>query len=179
MCYTAPPHHICSKASSIVVASSLPPLPSPPSPPLQKILEETRTRLSEEAAKKQLYKKVLQALITQGLCQLLEPEVVVVCRKEDVEAVKVWGWGQSVEGWGLSVEGWGLSVEGWGLSVEGWGLSVEGWGLLCRAQSDVQGVLDAAAREYKQVAQKDCKLVVSSEQYLPPDRCVGGGSSSP
>ena len=66
---------------------------------------------------------MLQALITQGLCQLLEPEVVVVCRKEDVEAVK--------------------------------------------------GVLDAAAREYKQVAQKDCKLVVSSEQYLPPDSAGG------
>ena len=97
MCYTAPPHHICSKASPIVETSPL------PSPPLQKILEETRSRLSEEAAKKQRYKKVLQALITQGLCQLLEPEVVVVCRKDDVEAVKVWGWGQLVHGWTQSV----------------------------------------------------------------------------
>ena len=37
-------------------------------------------------------------------------------------------------------------------------------------------MLDAAALEYKQVAQKDCKLVISTEQYLPPDRCVGEGS---
>lgn len=57
--------------------------------PLQKILEDTRSRLSEEAAEKERYKKVVQALITQGLCQLLEPEVIVVCKKEDVEIVKV------------------------------------------------------------------------------------------
>ena len=71
----------------------------------------------------------------------------------------------------------------WGLSryVQcGGGVTQHGGGVYCAiARAGVQSVLDSAVREYKQVAQKDCKLTVSSEQYLSPDWCVGGGQSSP
>ena len=52
-------------------------------------MEETRSRLSKIRDDPVKYKPLLQSLITQGLCQMLDPEVVLVCRKEDVPAVKV------------------------------------------------------------------------------------------
>jgi V-type H+-transporting ATPase subunit E len=55
---------------------------------LSGLLEETRSRLSKIRDDPVKYKPLLQSLITQGLCQMLDPEVVLVCRKEDVPAVK-------------------------------------------------------------------------------------------
>ncbi len=52
------------------------------------LVEETKTALVEKIKDKKLYKDVLTKLIIQGLIKLLETEVNIVCKKEDVELVK-------------------------------------------------------------------------------------------
>ena len=49
------------------------------------LVEETKTALVEKIKDKKLYKDVLTKLIIQGLIKLLETEVNIVCKKEDVE----------------------------------------------------------------------------------------------
>ena len=51
------------------------------------LLEETRRRLGDITGSGQ-YDKFLEEVITQGLCQLLEPVVIVRCRREDLGRVK-------------------------------------------------------------------------------------------
>lgn len=55
---------------------------------IKHILEETRTRLGDVRKNESKYKDMLQRLLTQGLCQLLEPEVQISCKKEDVKLVQ-------------------------------------------------------------------------------------------
>lgn len=52
------------------------------------LVEETKTALVEKIKDKKLYKDVLTKLIIQGLIKLLETEVNIVCKKEDLELVK-------------------------------------------------------------------------------------------
>lgn len=52
------------------------------------LVEETKTAMVEKIKDKKLYKDVLTKLIIQGLIKLLETEVNIVCKKEDVELVK-------------------------------------------------------------------------------------------
>lgn len=52
------------------------------------LVEETKTALIEKIKDKKLYKDVLTKLIIQGLIKLLETEVNIVCKKEDLELVK-------------------------------------------------------------------------------------------
>ncbi|XP_065183823.1 V-type proton ATPase subunit E-like [Sycon ciliatum] len=52
------------------------------------LLEETRRRLAEITSSPARYDKFLEDCITQGLCQLLEPAVIVRCRRDDVDRVK-------------------------------------------------------------------------------------------
>jgi len=55
---------------------------------LQKILGEAIQRLAEAGKPTPEYKALLQNLIVEGLVQLAEKDVVVVCRKEDIAMVK-------------------------------------------------------------------------------------------
>lgn len=55
---------------------------------IQKILDETRSKLGEVAADKSKYKSILKGLLTQCLYQLLEPVAQIRCREEDLELVK-------------------------------------------------------------------------------------------
>ena len=50
-----------------------------------KTTEKLRTMASDVGK----YQGMLQGLITQGLCQLLEPNVVIRCRQNDIQLVKV------------------------------------------------------------------------------------------
>jgi len=52
------------------------------------LVEETKTALIDKIKDKKLYKDVLTKLIIQGLIKLLESEVNIVCKKEDLELVK-------------------------------------------------------------------------------------------
>jgi V-type H+-transporting ATPase subunit E len=52
------------------------------------LVEETKTALVEKIKDKKLYKDILTKLIIQGLIKLLETEVNIVCKKEDLELVK-------------------------------------------------------------------------------------------
>lgn len=52
------------------------------------ILEETREDLGKVTVDEVKYKQILKGLISQGLFQLLEPAVTIVCRQKDVGLVK-------------------------------------------------------------------------------------------
>ncbi|CAH8647408.1 unnamed protein product [Dicrocoelium dendriticum] len=55
---------------------------------IKMLLDETKLRLIELSKDQQRYQSCLSGLITQCLFQLLEPEVVVKCRKMDRELVQ-------------------------------------------------------------------------------------------
>ncbi|XP_065911857.1 V-type proton ATPase subunit E 1-like [Dysidea avara] len=55
---------------------------------IQRIMEETRVRLGDIRKNESKYKEMLKGLLTQGMCQLLEPEVQVSCRKDDVKLLQ-------------------------------------------------------------------------------------------
>ncbi|XP_066920215.1 V-type proton ATPase subunit E-like [Clytia hemisphaerica] len=55
---------------------------------IQKILDETRSRLGEVTKDKNQYKNILNGLLTQCLYQLLEPTAQIRCRRDDLELVK-------------------------------------------------------------------------------------------
>jgi len=52
------------------------------------VLEEAKGRLSSIVGDKNRYSAILQALLTQGLCQLLETEVFIRCRQADQQLVE-------------------------------------------------------------------------------------------
>lgn len=55
---------------------------------IRNVLEEARQKLTEVAKDIDLYQKVLQKLIAQSLFRLIEPEIVVRCRKQDLGLVE-------------------------------------------------------------------------------------------
>jgi len=55
---------------------------------IKNVLEEARHKLLEVTKDPNLYQKVLQKLIAQGLFQLLEKEVIIRCRQQDVRLVQ-------------------------------------------------------------------------------------------
>uniref|UniRef100_A0AC34FFU8 Vacuolar ATP synthase subunit E n=1 Tax=Panagrolaimus sp. ES5 TaxID=591445 RepID=A0AC34FFU8_9BILA len=55
---------------------------------LQDVLKEAQEELKTVSGDKEKYPKIIKGLILQGILQLLEPEVVLRCRKEDVELIK-------------------------------------------------------------------------------------------
>jgi V-type H+-transporting ATPase subunit E len=53
------------------------------------VFEEAKTALVQRIKNKPNdYKKVLKDLIIQGLIKLLEEQVVIVCKKDDLETIK-------------------------------------------------------------------------------------------
>jgi len=55
---------------------------------INNLLDEAKAKLSEFTRDQNIYKKILQKLLEQGLFQLVEKEVNVRCRKVDIELVK-------------------------------------------------------------------------------------------
>lgn len=55
---------------------------------LMQSVDMVRKSLTEVVKKQDQYKKIMTDLMVQGAMMLLEPEVTVVCRKEDVALVK-------------------------------------------------------------------------------------------
>eukprot|EP00049_Salpingoeca_infusionum_P005105 m.88390 g.88390 ORF g.88390 m.88390 type:complete len:257 (-) comp12857_c0_seq1:210-980(-) len=55
---------------------------------LKKVIDAAREQLTTITKDKKQYKSLLQDLITQGLCSLLDTEVVLSCRAGDKELVK-------------------------------------------------------------------------------------------
>ncbi|TPP55020.1 Vacuolar proton pump subunit E [Fasciola gigantica] len=55
---------------------------------IEMLLDEAKQRLSELSRDRQRYESCLRGLITQGLLQLLEPEIVIKCRASDQELVR-------------------------------------------------------------------------------------------
>jgi V-type H+-transporting ATPase subunit E len=55
---------------------------------LRNLLDQTRARLIDTSRDPSRYRSILQGLITQGLCQLLEPDVFLYCRQQDVQLVQ-------------------------------------------------------------------------------------------
>jgi len=55
---------------------------------IRNVLEEARHKLMEVTKDPNMYQKVLQKLIAQGLFQLLEKDVVIRCRQQDVKLVQ-------------------------------------------------------------------------------------------
>lgn len=55
---------------------------------IKQILEEACEKLAGVTKDSEKYSKILVGLITQGLFQLLESEVIIRCRKEDVDLLK-------------------------------------------------------------------------------------------
>ncbi|KAI1301934.1 V-type proton ATPase subunit E [Halotydeus destructor] len=52
------------------------------------ILEEAQKKLDEVTKDRAVYEKVIQKLVSQGLFQLLEPQVIIRCRQQDVDTVQ-------------------------------------------------------------------------------------------
>ena len=52
------------------------------------VVEEAKTALASKLKDNNMYKSVLTKLIIQGLIKLLETEVNIICRKQDVDLVK-------------------------------------------------------------------------------------------
>lgn len=55
---------------------------------IKNVLEEARQKLTEVARDVELYQKVLQKLIAQSLFRLIEHEVIIRCRKQDLGLVE-------------------------------------------------------------------------------------------
>lgn len=55
---------------------------------VRSVLEEAQNKLVELTQQPDMYQKVLQKLLEQGLFQLVEREVTVRCREEDVSLLK-------------------------------------------------------------------------------------------
>ena len=55
----------------------------------QEVVIKTTEKLRTMANDVGKYQAMLQGLITQGLCQLLEPNVIIRCRQNDIQLVKV------------------------------------------------------------------------------------------
>lgn len=55
---------------------------------VKNVLHEARSRLTVITGNKAEYAVLLQKLITQGLCQLLEPAVIIRCRQADLPLVE-------------------------------------------------------------------------------------------
>ncbi|XP_072165452.1 V-type proton ATPase subunit E-like [Diadema setosum] len=55
---------------------------------VQAVLDEAQERLTELTKNRTQYKEVIKGLLSQGLYQLLEPNVVVRCKECDVSLVK-------------------------------------------------------------------------------------------
>lgn len=55
---------------------------------IKNVLEEARQKLTEVAKDIDLYQKVLQKLIAQSIFRLIEHEVLVRCRKQDLGLVE-------------------------------------------------------------------------------------------
>jgi V-type H+-transporting ATPase subunit E len=56
---------------------------------LQKVRDLALERLAKLVFDREWYRKILEGLISQGLFQLTEDEVIIRCRKDDIELVKV------------------------------------------------------------------------------------------
>ena len=52
------------------------------------VLEEAMSQLGEYLADKKLYSSILRSLLTEAMCQILEPVVMVRCRKKDMKMLK-------------------------------------------------------------------------------------------
>jgi len=52
------------------------------------VLDEAKKRLADVTKDKTEYQRILVALVTQGLLQLLETNVTIRCREEDVSLVQ-------------------------------------------------------------------------------------------
>ena len=52
------------------------------------VLEEAKSQLSGVTRDKRKYTEILQQLLTQGMCQLLEPSLVIRCRQADQSLVE-------------------------------------------------------------------------------------------
>lgn len=55
---------------------------------IRNVLEETRKRLNDITKDEKQYQAVLEKLIAQGLFRLLEKEVTIRCRQQDVHIVQ-------------------------------------------------------------------------------------------
>jgi len=55
---------------------------------IKNLLEEARVRLGHLAGDQNSYKRVLEGLITQGLYQLIETDVLIKCRQADIRLVQ-------------------------------------------------------------------------------------------
>eukprot|EP00922_Rhytidocystis_sp_ex-Travisia-forbesii_P046742 GHVS01069685.1.p1 GENE.GHVS01069685.1~~GHVS01069685.1.p1 ORF type:complete len:236 (+),score=58.59 GHVS01069685.1:134-841(+) len=55
---------------------------------LQEVVQQTQSQLHAVTTNRQTYATLLVDLITQGLLKLIEPSVLVVCRKADVQVVE-------------------------------------------------------------------------------------------
>lgn len=55
---------------------------------IRNVLEEAKKKLIDVTKDREMYKKVVHKLIAQGLFQMLEPQVNVRCRKEDLSIVQ-------------------------------------------------------------------------------------------
>ncbi|XP_027204281.2 V-type proton ATPase subunit Vha26 [Dermatophagoides pteronyssinus] len=55
---------------------------------IRNVLEEARQKLAEVTKDADLYKKVMQKLIAQSVFRLVEPEVVICCRKQDLTLIE-------------------------------------------------------------------------------------------
>lgn len=55
---------------------------------IKNVLEESRKKLAEVTKDSELYKKVLQKLISQSVFRLVESEVVICCRNQDLGLVE-------------------------------------------------------------------------------------------
>ena len=72
------------------------------------VVEKTTNKLKGQVVDITKYREMLQGLITQGLCQLLEPNVTIQCRQMDIQLVEVstvgggrrgsWGWQEGCVG---------------------------------------------------------------------------------
>lgn len=55
---------------------------------IKNVLEEALQKLTEVSKDVELYQKVLQKLISQAVFLLIEPEIVIRCRKQDLGLIE-------------------------------------------------------------------------------------------
>lgn len=121
---------------------------------LKTLIEEARKQLGRITSDKAKYQKLLEGLIAQGLFQLLESEVTLKCRQQDIDLVR--------DAWPAAVEMYRNATKG----KKDVKITVDTDNFL---PADVSGGVELMAQNYKFVVENtlESRLDLISQQMVP------------
>lgn len=121
---------------------------------LKNVIDDAKKQLGKVTADKDKYQKILQGLIAQGLYQLLEPEVTIRCKQQDLELVR--------KAWPLAVEDYRNATK----KKKDVKITLDGENFL---PNDISGGVELMAQNNKIVVENtlESRLDLISQQMVP------------